>query len=178
MGNDKNLFFGANTADGFVGFYNQIVDVYDLTKFYILKGGSGIGKSTFIRKFADAFKEYNRDFLICSGDPNSLDGVIIPALKIGIIDGTSPHVVDPKYPGVADEIVNLGEFIDFGKVTASKQVLKTLYQKKGAHYAKAFAHLSAARRVHHQIESHYARAIDFDKVNLKLAKIIMQHVDD
>ena len=178
MVNDRNLFLGANTADGFIGFYDKIVDMYDLKKLYILKGCPGGGKSTFIRKFAEAFENHPREFLICSGDPNSLDGVIIPDLKLGIIDGTAPHTVDPKYPGVVDEIVNLGEFIDFKKVTAGRRTLKELYGKKAENYKKAYMHLAAARRIHRKIESLYKNAIDFEGINLKLSQIIMQTVDD
>jgi len=178
MGIDKFLFLGANTADGFVGFYNKLIDMYDLKKLYILKGGSGIGKSTLITKFADAFTNHNRDFIICAGDPKSLDGVIIPYLRIGIIDGTHPHMIDPIYPGIVDEIINLGEYIDPSKVTANKRTVKELQQKKALHYKHAYAHLNSARHVHHQIEGFYKNAVNFDDINSKLTQIIMQHVDD
>lgn len=178
MGVDKFLFLGANTADGFVGFYDKTIEMYDLKKLYILKGGSGIGKSTFIRKFAESFGNYNRDFIVCAGDPRSLDGIIIPALGIGIIDGTHPHLIDPIYPGVIDEIVNLGEHIDFNKITIDLQVLKNLQKQKALHYKRAYANLNSARQIHHQIESLYCGAVDFDGIDSKLAKIIMQSIND
>ena len=173
MENDKYFFMGASTADGFVGFYNSIVDMYDLKKLYILKGGSGIGKSTFIRKFAEAFT-HSKDFLVCAGDPNSLDGVIIPALGVGIIDGTHPHPVDPIYPGVVDEIINLGEYI--GSVKVDKQTLRQLSQKKAEHYKKATEHLNAAREVHHEIESFYKDAVDFESIQKVLVQLVNNHL--
>ena len=172
---DKYLFLGANTADGFVGFFNKIIDTYNLEKLYILKGGSGIGKSTFILRFADAFPKYSRDFLVCAGDPKSLDGVIIPDLKVGIIDGTFPHPVDPIYPGVVDEIIDLGKFIDPTKVTADKQTMQYLSSKKASHYKKAYAHLNSARQIHHKIESFYKDAVDFTAVQKILMKLIDHH---
>lgn len=172
MGIDKNLFLGANTADGFVGFYDKVIGMYNLKKLYILKGGSGIGKSTFINNFAKEFSKHDRDFLICSGDPKSLDGVIIPDLRIGIIDGTAPHAIDPKYPGVIDEIVNLGEFIDPARITADRATLEKLYAKKADFYRAATENLAAARRVHHEIEALYAGAVDFAGVDERLAGII------
>jgi hypothetical protein len=175
MAVDKYLFLGANTADGFVGFYDQLADLHNLKKLYILKGGSGIGKSTFIRKFAEAFKTYDRDFLVCSGDPKSLDGVIIHTLGIGVVDGTFPHPLDPIYPGVIDEIINLGEYIDFDKVKVDKQTLKTLSQKKSAQYKKAYKHLAIARDLHHKIESFYKNAVDFDSIEKRLQAIISKH---
>ena len=32
-------------------------------------------------------------------------GIIIPALKIGLVDGTAPHVIEPKAPGAIEEYV-------------------------------------------------------------------------
>ena len=52
-------------------------------------------------------KGYDVEFFHCSADPDSLDGVHIPALKLALIDGTSPHVIDPRFPGGFDESVNL-----------------------------------------------------------------------
>ena len=178
MCKDKKLFAGANTPDGFVGFYDRLVDMYDLKKLYILKGGSGIGKSTFIKNFAKIFKDEDKDYLICSGDPNSLDGVIIPGKKIGIIDGTEPHLVDPIYPGIVDEIINLGDCIIWDKVKATRDQFKQLASQKKQHYALAFEQLKKARDVHHKIEALYNGAVDYDAINLKLNKIIMQHIDN
>jgi len=172
----KKLFAGANTPDGFVGFYDQLVDMYDLKKLYILKGGSGIGKSTFIKQFADAFPNDDKDFLYCSGDPKSLDGVILPNRGVGIIDGTFPHMIDPQYPGVIDEIINLGEHI--GEIRATREQLQQLYIKKSNYYRIAFDNLARARDVHHKIEDLYKGAVDFDAINLKLQKIIVQHSDN
>lgn len=35
------------------------------------------------------------EYILCSGDPDSLDGVYIPALRLGYADGTAPHILDP-----------------------------------------------------------------------------------
>jgi hypothetical protein len=65
-----------------------------------------------MRSFVSESK--NRDMhcecFYCSSDTLSLDGVIIGDGELAIIDGTSPHAVDPRLPGVRDEIVNLGQF--------------------------------------------------------------------
>ena len=47
--------------------------------------------------------------IYCSSDPESLDAVIFPSLRVSVADGTSPHTLDPDYPGVTAEIVALGE---------------------------------------------------------------------
>jgi hypothetical protein len=49
------------------------------------------------------------EYIHCSADPDSLDGVVFPELKACVIDGTAPHMLDPVYPGAVEHIVNLGE---------------------------------------------------------------------
>ena len=51
-----HFFLGANSAEGFYGLYDQLLDarLYDLI---ILKGTPGCGKSTFMRRAAAALEE-------------------------------------------------------------------------------------------------------------------------
>ncbi len=90
-----HFFLGANSAEGFYGLYEQLLDakLYDLI---ILKGGPGCGKSTFMRRTAAAMEERGLEsvYIHCSGDPDSLDGVIFPAIGTAIVDGTAPHGMD------------------------------------------------------------------------------------
>ena len=90
-----HFFLGANSAEGFYGLYDQLLDakLYDLI---ILKGGPGCGKSTFMRRTTAAMEERRLEsvYIHCSGDPDSLDGVIFPAIGTAIVDGTAPHGMD------------------------------------------------------------------------------------
>ena len=89
------FFLGANSAEGFYGLYEQLLDakLYDLI---ILKGGPSCGKSTFMRRTTAAMEERGLESvnIHCSGDPDSLDGVIFPAIVTAIVDGTAPHGMD------------------------------------------------------------------------------------
>lgn len=91
-----HFFLGANSAEGFYGLYDQLLDarLYDLI---ILKGTPGCGKSTFMRRAAAALEERGLEtvYIHCSGDPESLDGVIAPAIRTAIVDGTAPHGTAP-----------------------------------------------------------------------------------
>ena len=81
---------------GFYGLYEQLLDakLYDLI---ILKDGPGCGKSTFMRRTTAAMEERGLEsvYIHCSGDPDSLDGVIFPAIGTAIVDGTAPHGTAP-----------------------------------------------------------------------------------
>ena len=48
------------------------------------------------------------EYILCSGDPDSLDALLLPQLGVALVDGTAPHVVEPKYPGVVDRYVKHG----------------------------------------------------------------------
>ena len=48
-----------------------------------------------MRRVGQAAEErgYQVEYIVCSGDPDSLDGVVLPQLQTAIVDGTAPHVV-------------------------------------------------------------------------------------
>lgn len=104
----KHVFPGGNTTKGFYSYYQYILGQEEATRIICLKGGPGVGKSTFMKTIGKKMVDsgYDIEFMHCSSDVNSLDGVVIPAIKIAILDGTAPHVVDPKNPGAVDEIIN------------------------------------------------------------------------
>ncbi|MDF2547200.1 MAG: ATPase [Anaerosolibacter sp.] len=91
-GSIKKVFPGGNTAKGFFSYYDNIIGT-DATRLFIIKGGPGVGKSSFMKKIAQEMidKGYDVEFHQCSSDNGSVDGIVIPALKIAMIDGTAPH---------------------------------------------------------------------------------------
>ena len=181
---------GSNTADGFVGYYNQIVDNYPIKKMYILKGGSGVGKSTLIRKFAraiidthtyDKSPDKNRpydtltiDYLVCSADPSSIDGIIIHEMGLAIIDGTFPHITDPKYPRIVEEIIDLAQFIDVKKIKLSKDELQAMMKERSDCFRRAYEELHKARELHHKVEAVITPSVDFKEVDKVLKSIIQR----
>ena len=46
-----------------------------------------------MRKVAQAAEDkgLSVEYIQCSGDPDSLDAVVFPALNTAIVDGTAPH---------------------------------------------------------------------------------------
>lgn len=142
-------FLGANSPQGFYSLYDQLIDRDTARAVYILKGGPGCGKSTLMRKVALRAEqtELPVEYILCSGDPASLDGVVLPTLGVALVDGTAPHVVEPKLPGAVDHYVNLGACYDAaalaplrGQLTASTSGYKECYQQ-------VYGNLSAAARV-------------------------------
>ena len=121
-GTARHVFPGGNTSLGFYSFSDQIID-HNFNRLFILKGGPGVGKSTLIKNVGKRLMEkgYDLEYHCCSSDKNSYDGLIAPTLKIAIFDGTAPHIMDPKYPGAVDEIVNLGAYWSEKGLIAKKE---------------------------------------------------------
>ena len=81
-----HFFLGANSAEGFYGLYDQLLDarLYDLI---ILKGTPGCGKSTFMRRAAAALEERGLEtvYIHCSGDPARDFPLVAVILQPGIL---------------------------------------------------------------------------------------------
>ena len=88
-----NFFAGANSGEGFQNLFPEMVDIENTYDMMILKGGPGVGKATFMREIARSMEQAGTpvEHLWCSGDPDSLDAVVFPALNTAIVDGTAPH---------------------------------------------------------------------------------------
>ncbi len=114
----NDYFLGASSPDGFFSLFEKAYNPYDGWTACIIKGGPGTGKSSLMKKIANAAakKDEKCERAFCSSDPNSLDAVIIPERKFIIMDGTAPHTVNAGYPGVCESLLDLGECWDKSKL--------------------------------------------------------------
>ena len=87
-----HIFLGANSGEGFYSLYDQLLNAR-FDDLLVIKGGPGCGKSSFMRAVAKELAAAGHDpiYVNCSGDPDSLDAALFPALRVGLVDGTSPH---------------------------------------------------------------------------------------
>ena len=144
----QKYFLGANSSEGFVSFFPDSYIPGDWHA-YIIKGGPGTGKSSFMKYIAAKAgdKGYSVILCPCSSDPDSLDGVIIEDTKTVVLDGTAPHIVEPRLPGACENIINLGEFWNGDKLFANaKEIDKATKENSNLHKTAA-AYLSAAGEV-------------------------------
>lgn len=134
------LFLGGVTPSGFKNEFEASAwrgDFYG----YILKGGPGTGKSTLMKKLAQQCDEC--DIYCCSSDTNSIDAIVFPQKKIYVADGTSPHVMEPQYPALNGEYINLGEFWDKSKIEPHKDTLKYCFCENAAFHKRAARFVTA-----------------------------------
>lgn len=144
----RQFFLGANTGAGFVSLYPEFSAAETDAFFWYIKGGPGNGKSTLMRRAAERAESAGLtvESVLCSGDPDSLDGIYIPEKKLGYVDATSPHVQEPAVPGASGKYLDLGAFyrpVPPDK-TAEMQRLFAAYRRE---YARAYDMLHAAMLV-------------------------------
>lgn len=141
-----HFFLGANTPNGFYSLYDQLMtkDSHDFV--FVLKGSPGCGKSSLMRYVADSLSE-PVEYIHCSGDPDSIDAVRFPTLHVVIADGTSPHVIEPRYPGVLDTYLNLGTCCQTELLLHKASEICALTDACSAQYRRAYRILSAAQQM-------------------------------
>lgn len=142
---NTEYFLGANSSRGFYSLYSEFCSGED-DYLHIIKGGPGTGKSGFMRRIGMAAEAQGHEveYVLCSGDPNSLDGIYIPALHKGWVDGTAPHVTEPRCFGYNSDYVNLGHFCKTPLDVSSKDYVNQLNQRYKACYSSAYDYLKAA----------------------------------
>jgi hypothetical protein len=143
------FFLGANSGGGFYSCFQEIYHPREGERLYILKGGPGTGKSTFMKKLAVemAGKGIDCQLFFCSSDPNSLDGIRFPSLKAALVDGTAPHVMEAKYLGISERLVDLGQALDCKKLGSKAKELLPLFDQNAGLHQRASRFLNAASQL-------------------------------
>lgn len=138
------FFLGANSGDGFYSLYDNFACAPG-DRLHLIKAGPGCGKSTFMKKLAAKAEElgYTVEYILCSGDPESLDGVYIPALHLGFADATAPHILEPRLFAVDGCYVNLGQFC----AAIESEKINEYTAKYRQMYKAAYGFLSAAKTI-------------------------------
>jgi hypothetical protein len=166
-GRARNMFPGGNTSKGFFSFFDYIIDRDRARRIFILKGGPGVGKSTLMKKISKVVTELGIDVehLHCSSDPGSLDALVIPGWGTALIDGTAPHMTDPKTPGAVDEIINLGEFWNEAGISENRNEIIKVRDEISDCFARAYRYLGAALKICEDTEIINQRAMDRSAVS-------------
>lgn len=137
---DICIFLGANASRGFVSLYEEYIGSLQLRRLFIIKGSAGCGKSSLMKALADRAAGRGEDTvrILCSGDPDSLDGLVLPERGAAFFDGTSPHVLEPALTGQKGFYLDLSRF--YRSPAEGLEVWDAAYRE---HYRKAYRYLAA-----------------------------------
>lgn len=171
-------FLAANSAKGFISFFDELYNPYKNTSAYIIKGGPGTGKSTFMRKLAEEFDKrgYSTERVYCSSDPDSLDALIVPETGFSICDGTQPHIVEPSFPGAVENFINLGAFWDEKKLRKNADEIRRLFFENSLYHRKSSGYLAAAGQLEMQNRKIAAAYIKRDKIDSYASRFIYREL--
>ena len=174
MSIERHYFPGNNTPQGFFSYYKYILGQREANRIICIKGGPGTGKSTFMKRIGERFAKLGEDidYLHCSADEDSLDGVILKNRRIALIDGTSPHITDPVTPGAVDKIINLGEFWNEEGIALNKDEIIDLNEDCSGWYRIAYNYLNAAKSVFKSLEEIYYKAVEDSEIYRVVADIV------
>ena len=141
----ERYFLGANSGRGFFSLYDGFTDPAAGDFLWVIKGGPGCGKSTFMKRIGAAAEAAGEpvEYIHCSGDPDSLDAVWFPAHKTGYVDGTAPHVIEATFPGASSLYLNMGAFLDREALRSRLPEIADLNRRYKALYDEAYVLLSA-----------------------------------
>ncbi len=149
-----DFFLGGNTPEGFCSYFDQFDQPKEGMNRYLIKGGPGTGKSRMMKKVLLAAQEQDIPGILerihCSSDANSLDAVIWKAKGFALFDATAPHVIEPKYPGAYDRIVNITQAFDNQKLAAALTPIVALFKRISALHERCRVFLSAANMLYLQ----------------------------
>ena len=169
---EVRYFAACNSCRGFVSFYDDVFS--GLNRLYIIKGRPGTGKSRLMRDVAaDAVSRgYRAELYYCSSDPNSLDGLILPELSVGLLDGTSPHAREPQFPGIRDEIINLGAFWNGDALLLRRTEIEDLMLQKNRKYIQCYHYLNALQSVNIACNRLVFDAVNTEKIRTCADRIL------
>ncbi len=164
-------FMGYSTPTGFTTHLRDDIESGEFTT-YIIKGGPGTGKSSLMKGIASELSDLDEpEIYYCSSDPNSLDAVLFGNLKVIIADGTSPHVIEPTYPGVREVLIDLGECWNLGLLSDNKDGIIDSTNRNQKYHALAKKYLSAIISVNEDIMSIGDSALDSSKLDAYLERL-------
>lgn len=160
------------------GFYSKFIDQIRKPGFYtyILKGGPGTGKSTLMKKAAQALEDQSLSLYYCSSDTRSLDAVVAEDKKIIIVDGTAPHVFEALYPGASQEVINLGEFWDGKKLRKHSDAIHYLFDENLKCHAGVRCYIKALASLNGDIYDIGKNSLDREKLDAYIMRLCRKSI--
>jgi len=169
-----SYFLAANAPEGFVSHHEDWLAGWDTV--YLIKGGPGGGKSTYMRRIQRRMERCGLpcEEVLCATDPDSLDGLGIPALGTAFFDATPPHAAEPRYFGAKDVYLPLGGYCDAASLKGKTNAIKELTDGYKAAFPRITRCLAAAKEVSDQRFDAILRGVSLDRLNAAAAGLIAQ----
>ncbi|MGE5704484.1 MAG: PRK06851 family protein [Clostridia bacterium] len=152
---ERHFFAGGNTAKGFRHFYASILQGMD--PLFILTGGQGAGTSEIIQSVGNAAlaRGLAVEWMHTPLNRERFDGVLIPALNMGVVDGSAPYSYEPLAPGVIEKTIHAENAWDQAGLTARKEEIVQLSKSVSECRKQATQSFAQALQIHDEWEHIY-----------------------
>ncbi|SDD31301.1 hypothetical protein SAMN02799630_02737 [Paenibacillus sp. UNCCL117] len=162
-GGITNFYAGGNTARGFTSLFDS--SMQGLERVYALQGGPGTGKSGLLRDIGAHMTQQGYDIWLihCASDNDAVEGLVIPALKIGIVDvdGTVPHIIELKLPETVLQYVRMDAAKDAAQLSGRSSDNLSLHNDISQAYEHAYSSFAEALRIHDDWEAFYIANMNY-----------------
>lgn len=159
-----SAFAGMNTKDGFRGGYRDIIDESTLRRLYIIKGSAGSGKSTLMKRIGAYVTSsgHKVKYYLCGSDADSVDCIVIDD-ALAVLDGTSPHAHEMKYPGGVSRLIDVTTFFDAAQLERARDEIIRLTDEKRECFDSAYTCIAALSRVREDMQKRAERMLLHEK---------------
>ncbi len=180
QGKKYSFFLGARSPRSFYYAYDSFTDDKAIDQVFIIKGGPGCGKSSFMKKLGIKLVEAGADteLIHCASDPDSLDGLISPSAKTALCDGTAPHVIEPKYPGALETYLNFSDFWDASLIKKNYNEIVGLNDSMKLLNRRAYSFIAAACKVSDEMFATILPFSDIKKIEKRTKGIILRELQN
>lgn len=169
----EHYYLGSLGRDGFVSFFGELLSKDQNGTLYIIKGSSGNGKSTMLKEIGAAAekKGLSVDYIHCSADTGSIDGVASPDGGFTIVDGTAPHTLEPEMLWGKHRVVSLYRYLDVDYLSANSAAIAEATDRNKELLRRASRFVSAAASLTADIYRAARAAVDTEKLNSAFTRL-------
>ena len=157
---------GANTPGGFFSCFGELQDPAREKKLYLIHGGPGTGKSTWMKQTAEQIRKAGLtcELIRCSADPSSLDAVRAGDGLFSVADATAPHAMEPRYPGAFEEVIDFSPLLNSDILVKDRERIIALTDQNRELHRKTDGILSAASALKNDSLAIGTRSLQTEKI--------------
>ncbi|NMA37727.1 MAG: hypothetical protein GX942_05425 [Papillibacter sp.] len=167
----RHYFVYGNTAQGFVS--KLTTNLRGTEELFILQGLPGTGKAGFMELIADECQKAGLipEYLHCPSCPDACDGLIIPALKLAVLDGTDLHFSGLNASDYSVRYIDTGPAFNSERLRQADNTIAELIQYINKSHDSALSCFRAALKIHDEWEKIYISNMDFTKADLLASSV-------
>ncbi len=146
----KHAFPSSYTGKGFYSFFDSLVASPTSYHTYLLKGGPGTGKSSFLEQLTESAiaHQYEVEHFHSPLDPTALDALIIPELKVAFLNGMEPYTLEHAYLVLTAELIDFTQAVDCKSLALNKAAILEAYALYTHALKKATYSFNAASKLY------------------------------